>query len=321
MRTVWANAAGCAYWRADSQAELLSRDFGDASESARARLTLTVLQAHARGEVLRESWTLYPKGAPVTSIMVSRGLLLPDAMQALLFVSELLPAQVAPDTLRGVEAIAHTAVRSTLHSLRGGSVLMRNPATAQPRRPSVRCLHFRARFNARDIGDLKAVQRALELARTTANNAKVGHMMLSLNTFSLSQCITEALSPLLLAANDKNLKLTWQVADGVPDQLVGDALRLRQVLINLVGNALKFTHSAEVRVEVAPALAESTTIPTADPVETPEPTLRFSVHDTGIGLGLMIVAHLVKLMGAEMQVTSTPGKASCFAFVVPLIPA
>ncbi|MBC7733300.1 MAG: hypothetical protein H7306_15620 [Bacteriovorax sp.] len=365
------------------------------------------MQAHARGEVLRESWTLYPKGTPVTSILVSRGLLLPDATQALLFVSERLPAHVAPDTLRGVEAIAHTTVRITLHSLPGGSVLMRNPAAAQAFGPvpafpgkvqrdfeSMFCepgvaarivaqvrrgqtfgaelelltlqgLRWHAvdvrpvldpvsgdkamQFNARDIGDLKAVQRALELARTTADNAKAGQMMLSLDAFSLSQCITEALSPLLLAASDRNLKLTWQVADGVPDRLIGDSVRLRQVLINLVGNALKFTHSGEVRVEVAPALAESTTLPSADPFETPAPTLRFSVHDTGIGLspgeiarifepfaqadasitrryggtglGLTIVARLVKLMGAEMQVTSTPGEGSCFAFAMPLLPA
>ena len=429
------------------------------------------MQAHARGEVLRESWTLYPKGTPVTSILVSRGLLLPDVTQALLFVSERLPAHVAPDTLRGVEAIAHTTVRIALHSLPGGSVLMRNPAAAQAFGPvlafpgkvqrdfeSMFCepgvaarivaqvrrgqtfsaelelqtlqgLRWHAvdvrpvldpvsgdkamQFNARDIGDLKAVQKALELARTTADNAnqakstflanmsheirtpmngvlgltelalqmelgekqrkfialanqsakglmviindlldvakiEAGQMMLSLDAFSLSQCITEALSPLQLAASDKNLKLTWQVADGVPDRLVGDAVRLRQVLINLVGNALKFTHSGEVRVEVAPALAESTTLPSADPFETPAPTLRFSVHDTGIGLspgeiarifepfaqadasitrryggtglGLTIVARLVKLMGAEMQVTSTPGEGSCFAFAVPLVP-
>ena len=57
MCVPWANPAGCAYWLASSQQELLARDMSDASESARARLALT-MQAHARGEVLRESWTL-----------------------------------------------------------------------------------------------------------------------------------------------------------------------------------------------------------------------------------------------------------------------
>ena len=57
MCVPWANAAGCTYWLASSQQELLARDMSDVSESARARLTLT-MQAHARGEVLRESLTL-----------------------------------------------------------------------------------------------------------------------------------------------------------------------------------------------------------------------------------------------------------------------
>ena len=479
LRIVWVNAAGCTYWHANSAAELLARDFSDASESARARLTLTV-QAHARGEVLRESWTLYPKGRPITSILVSRGLLLADGTQALLFVSERLPADIAPDTLRGVEAIAHTTVRIALHSLPGGSALMRNPAAAQAFGPlrafsgkgkdqrdfeSMFCepgvaarivaqlrrgqtfsaelelqtlqgLRWHAvdvrpvrdpvsgdkamQFNARDIGDLKAVQKALELARITADNAnqaksaflanmsheirtpmngvlgltelalqmelgekqhkyialahqsaqglmviindlldvakiEAGQMLLGHDPFSLSQCITDALSPLQLAASDKALKLTWQVDTGVPDQLLGDAVRLRQVLINLVGNALKFTHAGAVRVEVidvsevpAEGPAELWAAPLAEPAEARTLTLRFSVHDTGIGLrpeeiarifepfaqadgsitrryggtglGLTIVARLVKLMGADMQVTSTPGEGSCFSFAVRLVP-
>ena len=489
MRTAWANASGCTYWRADNPAELLARDFGDASESARARLALTV-QAHARGEVLRESWTLYPKGRPITSILVSRGLLLANGTQALLFVSERLPADIAPDTLRGVEALAHTTVRIALHGLPGGSTLMRNPSAAQafgPLRafsglglglgkglgkglgegqrdfesmfcePGVAARIFAQlrrgqtfsaelelqtlqgvrwhavdvrpvldpvsgdkamQFNARDIGDLKAVQKALELARITADNAnqakstflanmsheirtpmngvlgltelalqmelgekqrkyialahqsaqglmviindlldvakiEAGRMLLAHDPFSLSQCITDALSPLQLAASDKALELSWQVDDGVPDRLIGDAARLRQVLINLVGNALKFTHAGAVRVEVAkvPAEvpAEPSAAPLAEPGEARALTLRFSVHDTGIGLsadetarifepfaqadgsitrryggtglGLTIVARLVKLMGADMQVTSTPGEGSCFSFAVALVPA
>ena len=81
--------------------------------------------------MLRESWTLYPKGQPITSILVSRGIVLADGTQALLFVSERLPANVDPDTLRGVDAVQHTTVRIALHSLPGGAVLMRNPAAAQ----------------------------------------------------------------------------------------------------------------------------------------------------------------------------------------------
>jgi signal transduction histidine kinase len=462
MGVAWANPAGCVYWLASSKAELLARDFSDASESARARLALT-MQAHARGEVLRESWTLYPKGQPVTSILVSRGIVLDDGTQALLFVSERLPANVDPDTLRGVDAVQHTTVRIALHSLPGGAVLMRNPAAAQafgavPVAASKGQRDFEAmfgepaiaaritaqarngqtfsaelelqtlqgqrwhavdvrpvldpvsgqkamQFNARDIGDLKAVQKALETARVAADNANMaksaflanmsheirtpmngvlgltelvlqtelndkqrqfillahqsaqglmviindlldvakieaGQMLLEQQPFSLARCIGEALSPLALTASDKSLRLGWRVANSVPDALIGDAARLRQVLINLVGNALKFTVAGEVRVEVADvsgneASAEANTL-----------DLRFAVHDTGIGmtpdelarifepftqadssitrryggtgLGLTIVARLVKLMGGEVQVTSTPGQGSCFSFTLRL---
>jgi signal transduction histidine kinase len=462
MRTTWANAAGCAYWLASSREELLARDFSDASESARARLALT-MQAHARGEVLRESWTLYPRGQPVTSILVSRGIVQEDGSQALLFVSERLPASVDADTLRGVDAVQHTTVRIALHALPGGGVLMRNPAAAQtfgpvPATASKGQRDFEAmftepaiaaritaqarngqtfsaelelqtlqgqrwhavdvrpvldpvsgrkamQFNARDIGDLKAVQKALETARLVADNANMaksaflanmsheirtpmngvlgltelvlqtelndkqrqfitlahqsaqglmviindlldvakieaGQMLLERQAFSLKQCISEALSPLALTASDKSLRLEWRVAEAVPDTLIGDAARLRQVLINLVGNALKFTEAGEVRVEVTEASSVDT------PGEAGALDLNFAVHDTGIGmtpdqlsrvfepftqadssitrryggtgLGLTIVARLVKLMGGEVQVTSEPGAGSCFAFTLRL---
>ncbi len=463
MCVPWANPAGCAYWLAGSKEELLARDMSDASDSARARLALT-MQAHARGEVLRESWTLYPKGQPVTSILVSRGIVLGDGAQALLFVSERLPASIAPDTLRGVDAVQHTTVRIALHSLPGGAVLMRNPAAAQAFGPVPGSAHKAQRdfeamfsepavaaritaqarngqtfgaelelqtlqgrrwhavdvrpvldpvsgqkamqFNARDIGDLKAVQKALEVARVVADNANMaksaflanmsheirtpmngvlgltelvlqteltdkqrqfitlahqsaqglmviindlldvakieaGQMLLEQETFSLKQCIAEALSPLALTASDKSLRLEWRVAETVPDALIGDATRLRQVLINLVGNALKFTEAGEVRVEVSgPSSAEA-------PGDAGALDLHFAVHDTGIGmtpdqlsrvfepftqadssitrryggtgLGLTIVARLVKLMGGEVQVTSEPGAGSCFAFTLRLM--
>ncbi|MDP3823538.1 MAG: ATP-binding protein [Burkholderiales bacterium] len=460
MRNAWVNPAACTYWLAHSREELLARDYADASEGARTRLALT-MQAHARGEVLRESWTLYPKGQPVTSILVSRGIVLDDGTQALLFVSERLPANVDPDTLRGVGAVQHTTVRIALHSLAGGAALMRNPAAVQafgpvPAEPAKGQRDFEAlfaepaiaarivaqarngqtfsaelmlqtlkgerwhavdvrpvldpvsgqkamQFNARDIGDLKAVQKALETARVVADNANLaksaflanmsheirtpmngvlgltelvlqtelndkqrqfitlahqsaqslmviindlldvakieaGQMLLERQPYSLKQCIAEALSPLALTASDKALRLDWRVAASVPDALVGDAARLRQVLINLVGNAVKFTEAGEVRVEVSEASV---------PGDAPAPgtiDLHIAVHDTGIGmapeqlarvfepftqadssitrryggtgLGLTIVARLVKLMGSEVQVSSTPGAGSCFAFTL-----
>jgi two-component system, sensor histidine kinase len=150
--------------------------------------------------------------------------------------------------------------------------------------------------------------------------------------FDLLESITGLFSFQLL---EKSLPLRTQVDDDVPRHLVGDALRLRQVLINLVGNALKFTERGEVSLGID-CLAQSGQAL----------TLRLQVADTGIGmsqeqverifaaftqadssitrrfggtgLGLSICRHLVGLMGGEISVESTPGRGSCFSFTVQL---
>ena len=151
--------------------------------------------------------------------------------------------------------------------------------------------------------------------------------------FSLRDCVAMAVRTLQQRADEKGLQLTAQVAPSVPDSLVGDPHRLRQVLINLVANGIKFTHQGEVRAIVEPAQPASngTSI-----------QLAFSVHDTGVGipaekqglifeafsqadtsttrryggtgLGLTISAQLVHAMGGKISVESTPGEGSTFHF-------
>ena len=128
-RCLWANAAALTLWRADSQAELLGRDMSDISAGARLRLTLAAAE-HARGGVVREPWTLYPKNEPVSVMLTSRGILSPDGRQVMLFTAA--PLSSNPDTtlLRGMEALQHTSVRIAIFSLRDGRALMLNPAAA-----------------------------------------------------------------------------------------------------------------------------------------------------------------------------------------------
>jgi signal transduction histidine kinase/DNA-binding response OmpR family regulator len=149
--------------------------------------------------------------------------------------------------------------------------------------------------------------------------------------FSLGDLVSDALKPLSIRADQKGLELIEDVAPDVPKGLVGDPLRLRQVLVNLVGNALKFTEHGHV------ILAASVAERSADRV-----TLRFSVTDTGIGipaekqqqifepfrqvdgsttrrfggtgLGLTISTTLVSLMGGTLAVESTPNVGSSFHF-------
>src|SRR5690606_23249259 len=101
--------------------------FSDASPAVRTRLA-AARATHARGQSTREVWTLYPEGVPMTSVLIGRGIRLPDGRDAILFASEPLAASYDPAALRGTEAMQHTAGRVAMHRLSDGGVLMRNPA-------------------------------------------------------------------------------------------------------------------------------------------------------------------------------------------------
>ena len=150
-------------------------------------------------------------------------------------------------------------------------------------------------------------------------------------SFDLRRCLGDTLKAVALRAHQKGLELTCVISPDVPEAVLGDPLRLRQVIVNLVGNALKFTHAGEIVVAVDVAAI------TEHAVE-----LRFSVRDTGIGippdrigtifqsfeqadssnsrqyggtgLGLSISADLVRLMGGSIEVESTLGAGSVFRF-------
>src|SRR5262249_37672965 len=151
--------------------------------------------------------------------------------------------------------------------------------------------------------------------------------------FSLRSVVGDTLRALATRAHKKGLELACHVQPDVPDALVGDAGRLRQVLLNLVGNAVKFTECGEVvvRVEVAGGAAPEGEVGlrctvrdtgVGIPVEKQETIFRaFEQEDTsttrkygGTGLGLTIASRLVALMGGKITVQSEPGRGSTFAF-------
>jgi len=170
-----------------------------------------------------------------------------------------------------------------------------------------------------------------------------GKMELDHSPFELRQCIEETLELLAPKAAEKNLDLVYQLVPGTPEQLTGDATRLRQILVNLISNAIKFTPAGEifVRVEsraVTPGPGEAS-------ADGPIPhEFQFAVRDTGIGipkhrlsrlfqafmqadssiarqfgdtgLGLAISKSLVELMGGVMSVESDEGKGSTFHFTL-----
>ncbi len=151
--------------------------------------------------------------------------------------------------------------------------------------------------------------------------------------FSLRDCLERTLNTLALRAHQKGLELAGHVLPDVPDAIFGDPVRLRQVIVNLIGNAIKFTHHGEVVVTIE---QESQTEEGS--------VLHFGVRDTGIGipadkqqkifeafeqadgsttrkyggtgLGLSISLKLVKMMGGRIWVESEEGKGSTFHFTV-----
>jgi len=162
---------------------------------------------------------------------------------------------------------------------------------------------------------------------------EAGKIELEARPFSLRETIGDALRTFAVRANEKEIELAWQVDTSLPDGFVGDEGRLRQVLLNLVGNAIKFTRKGEVVVSVSRE--------TADGDGT---TIRIAVRDTGIGvskevlerifeaftqadvsttreyggtgLGLAICNSLVGMMGGRLWIESELGKGSTFFFTV-----
>ena len=175
---------------------------------------------------------------------------------------------------------------------------------------------------------------------------EAGRMELDESDFELREVVEEVAEMASGRALDKGLELICRVDDDVPVQVVGDAGRLRQVLTNLVDNAVKFTQQGEVVVAVRRAPADGVS-PTTDATDAERTCpLEFSIVDTGIGisesarqrlfkpftqadgsttrrfggtgLGLAISHQLVALMGGNIDVQSEPGRGSCFRFTAHL---
>ncbi|MGB9378835.1 MAG: response regulator [Mycobacteriales bacterium] len=159
-----------------------------------------------------------------------------------------------------------------------------------------------------------------------------GRLELDETEFDLHDLVSDVCELLSLQAHGKGLELPLMVDDGVPTRVLGDGGKLRQVLTNLVGNAVKFTDAGEVGVTVRlggrPGTLEfcvSDTGPGVDPARLEalfEPFSQLDASTTrrfgGTGLGLTISRQLVRLMGGELDVDTAPGRGSSFRFEVRL---
>ena len=176
---------------------------------------------------------------------------------------------------------------------------------------------------------LTIIDDILDISKIEANR-----MILEEEPFSLRSLVFNSLKSLAVRANEKDISLVYDIDSSVPDYVVGDSFRLRQIILNLAGNAIKFTEHGEVRVKI---FAESGVVCRAGEV-----VVKFAVSDTGIGihanklnlifdtfqqadgsttrkfggtgLGLSISRRLTTLMRGKMWVESSFGEGSTFYF-------
>lgn len=172
---------------------------------------------------------------------------------------------------------------------------------------------------------LSGINDILDLSRIEAGKLELIRM-----PFNLPECVAGTLAPLASLARRKKSRLQWEVAPEVPSMLSGDPGRLRQVLTNLVGNAIKYAPGADVTVcvtrqdktdrEATLHFAVSDTGPGMSPedharvFEPYDQGSDYRVRKEGTGLGLAIAKQLVELMGGQIGVRSRLGEGSEFHF-------
>ncbi len=209
-------------------------------------------------------------------------------------------------------------IRAALDGVRGATANSLETALAAEQRRHLE--HVRAEAEHAAV----LVDRILEIA-----DLETQHVDLQRIPLSLSELIDQTLQSAAPAAEAKALELAYEVAGDVSDAVLGDPLRLRQILANLVDNAVAYTDRGEVRLRLSK--------PAGD---TARDLVQFSVTDTGIGippqdrerifeaftpsrsggpgLGLAMSAHLVQLMGGRIWVESEEGRGSIFHFTATL---
>jgi len=232
-------------------------------------------------------------------------------------------------------------IRTPMNAIIGMTELLLETELTESQRDYIRMVHESGESLLGIINDI------LDFSKIEA-----GKLEFESNAFQLRDCLAKTLKSLGIRAHRKHLELACHFAPDTPDVLVGDVNRLRQIIVNLVGNAIKFTEKGEVVLDVACEGNDEQHLKSGaeehhiTPSQNGAVVLHFSVRDTGIGiptqiqkrifqafeqadvsmtrrfggtgLGLAITSRLVELMGGKIWVESREGQGSVFHFTTKL---
>ncbi|HND52627.1 MAG TPA: PAS domain S-box protein, partial [Pirellulaceae bacterium] len=284
----------------------------------------------------REFHALHKNGSPIPVEIGLSPLKTNDGTFVLASVLDITARKATEDSLRRAKEAAEAANRAKSDFLANMSHEIRTPMNAilgmtelvldQELPPTQREFLTMVMDSAQSL--LAIINEILDFSKIEA-----GKMELEQVDFSLWDVVGDSLKSLALRAHSKGLELAYHLAPEIPEHLTGDPVRLRQVLTNLVGNAIKFTDRGEVLLDVACVERRDNGV-----------QLKFSVVDTGIGiahdkqrlifdaftqadtsttrrfggtgLGLAISSRIVSLMGGSLEVESALGRGSTFSFTV-----
>ncbi|KAK7202945.1 hypothetical protein BZA70DRAFT_241882 [Myxozyma melibiosi] len=224
-------------------------------------------------------------------------------------------------------------IRTPMNGIIGMTQLSLDTELTQYQREMLSIVHNLANSLLTIIDDI------LDISKIEANRMTIERI-----AFSLRGTVFGALKTLAVKANEKHLDLMYKIDNTFPDNLIGDSFRLRQVILNLVGNAIKFTESGEVALSVRRASSRAIEGTEVRDSAADEMLIEFCVSDTGIGiqndkldvifdtfcqadgsttrkfggtgLGLSISRQLINLMGGDVWVKSEYGKGSQFYFTL-----